>query len=266
MIDFAAARRREVLNTPGTMDRPPSNANLPTDILEPTRAASDQSIQSAPRRNEFAMKLALLPETGILAPGPFAENFGQPIASWLTSILAAAGISPRSGLIPTELADANAVRDTINKLKMEYASELQRASGSRAFQELNSLLAAIPSGGINREAAATIVADTFVRDQRNIDFNNFVRDFMRRTDLNPTQQHYAGADLREIYASQDPMYVNERKFIEQLMLNKVNGKPMLNFVLESRGQIPGPVRDAINEMARTAGADPNYVMRYFRMQ
>ena len=264
--DFMTARRREVENTPGTMARPPSDANLPTDVITPAANAANQSIQTAPRRNEFAMKLALLPETGILAPGVFAENFGQPIASWLSSILAAAGIPPRS-FLPAELADANAVRDTINKLKMEYAAELQRSSGSRAFQELNSLLSAIPSGGINREAAATIMADSFTRDQRNIDFNNFVRNFMRDSGLNQNQQYYAGADLREIFSNaQDAAYVNERKFIEQMMLNKVNGKPMLNFVLESGGQLPDPVRNEMARIARSVGANPNEVMRYFRMR
>jgi hypothetical protein len=264
--DFMTARRREVENTPGTMARPPADANLPTDVITPAANAANQSIQTAPRRNEFAMKLALLPETGILAPGVFAENFGQPIASWLSSILAAAGIPPRS-FLPAELADANAVRDTINKLKMEYAAELQRSSGSRAFQELNSLLSAIPSGGINREAAATIMADSFTRDQRNIDFNNFVRNFMRDSGLNQNQQYYAGADLREIFSdAQDAAYVNERKFIEQMMLNKVNGKPMLNFVLESGGQLPDPVRNEIARIARSVGANPNEVMRYFRMR
>jgi hypothetical protein len=267
--EFARQRRREIENTPGT--QVPAAENAHTNIVPIADRAARQSRETAARRNDFAMQLALLPETGVLAPGPLAERYGQSMASWVSSILAAAGIPPRT-FLPSEFSDATAIRDTINKLKTEYGAELQRSSGSRAFNELNTLLTAVPSGGIDRRAAAHIMADAFVRDQRNVDFYNFTRRVMNETGLNPNQQTHAGADLGELFSnSQDPAYVGEKKFIETLMLNKItppgrSPMPVLNYVLESRGQLPDEVRNQLADLARRNGANPDHVMRYFRMQ
>jgi hypothetical protein len=258
--DLARARANEITDLPGAMTgQAPVDPSI--NIWEGAQGRASAALNSSMRRNDFAALMSYLPDTGVLAAGRFGQEVGLPLVDWVSSMSAALGF--QRAILPEDLAN----RRMIDKLVNELGAESQAAQGSRAFAEFSALLRAIPNGSMPKEAAAGLVAEMYARNQRDVDFNNFALKFAQETGLNPTQLRYAGRGLPEAFSSeQDKMYPAEKKFIESLYLNKIDGKPLLDFVIKSQGNFDPAVRARLEEMARASGANFSEVLRYFRMQ
>lgn len=258
--DLARARSIEVTDMPGSMTgTAPRDPSL--DIWENAQSRANSAMNSSMRRNDFASLMAYLPDTGVLSAGRFGQEVGLPLVDWVNSMASALGF--QRGISPEDLAN----RRMIDKLVNELGAESQTAQNSRAFAEFSALLRAIPNGSMPREAAAGLIAEMYAKNQRDVDFNDFALKFASATGLNPTQLRYAGRGLPEAFAlEQDKNYPAEKQFITDLYMNKIDGKPLLDFVIKSQGNFDPRVRSQLEEMAKARGANFSEVLRYFRMQ
>ena len=257
--ELAQRRAEEVRDLPGAVTgQAPRDPSI--DIWENAQNRANAALNSSMRRNDFASLMAYLPDTGVLAAGRFGQEVGLPLVDWVNSMASALGF--QRGISPEDLAN----RRMIDKLVNELGAESQAAQGSRAFAEFSALLRAIPNGSMPREAAAGLIAEMYAKNQRDVDFNNFAQLYANATGLSPTQVRYAGRGLPEAFANeQDRKYPAEKQFITDLYMNKIDGKPLLDFVIKSQGNFDPRVRSQLEEMARARGANFSEVLRYFRM-
>jgi hypothetical protein len=141
-------------------ERVRASEELSTNI---TGAAQDASAQ-LPSLFEQSRALFSPERTGLLSQGALAPIFEPWVAKW-NAVVDAAGLPEAhvNGLSDTQLA---------NKLAIGQARGLARGAGEKAVAALQQYMSAVPSTGMDKGAAADLVALMATQYAKDIDMGN----------------------------------------------------------------------------------------------
>jgi hypothetical protein len=109
---------------------------------------------------------------GPLQQGALAPILSRPIALWNSSVGAANKDLIISGLGDTQIAD---------KIAMGRALAMASASGERALGALEGIRSAVPTSGMDPDAAATLVASSMAADAKAMDEGNVINEARRQS-------------------------------------------------------------------------------------
>ena len=147
-------------------------ASLPgADLMKQQTEAAKAAQDIRPKQATLATSISALPLNGsLLTPGEPARILA-PVAAAMNGLLTAAGGQPF--VDPADLAS----KEGIDKIKNQLAQTASSAAGQRAYQAFSEILAAIPSNINSREGAARLLGELYVVNQREIDRENFFRQY-----------------------------------------------------------------------------------------
>lgn len=245
----------DIQNTPPAALDPRAARNIWPDI---SRSAAAQS-STVNERNAFASALSAIPTTGPLSAGPVGQRIGTPAVQWANSLLRTLGVPGE--ITPQDLATVEEAQKMTRRLGIQE----QAQSGSRAFQELRTILEAVPNTGMSPQAQAELIADLYLGSQRQIDLNNFAnlyRGQLRQAGLTENQLPFAGEQAENDFARrQNPVYAEERQIISNMFQTRINGKPLLKEIIQQGGNPSPQIMDFIVNRYGPRGFE---VLRYFK--
>jgi hypothetical protein len=249
-----------------TTDLRAAAGNIPSsqDVFTTARTRASAAAGSLPDRLNLAKEFMALPDEGIGSLGR-ANVFLTPMLSWANSTLRLFNVQDRDGnlvqLNPRQLAGLEA----IDKETIQSALNRQGLSGSRAFAELNAILSATPNTQMTRETVQKILAGNFVEEQRAIDLDNFTnlwRNYALQgrenaVGVSPDELRLTGPQVeREFNRLYPPaQYSREKAGIEKILDSRVGGRPLIDLIIESRGEPSQPMIEYMNNnFANEGGA------------
>jgi GH24 family phage-related lysozyme (muramidase) len=245
----AAAREEQDLYRLPQADR---NARIGQNIanVQKLNEARDASHILTGRLNALAHPLGELGTGQQITPGAYASA-EYTIKRYFNDALKAAGL-------PELQVDE---QGRINYEKAQKAVEALKAKGVeglnlRAVSALDELAKGMAEPGKTKEAAASILADTYIDKQRAIDEANITNDY--KSGRNLTVAQGANDQYRRIHP--DERYDVERKALNKLLTTSLQtGEPLINYFI-GQGKDPRITPQVINQLV---GAD---VTRYFQSQ
>ena len=245
----AAAKEEQDLYRLPQADR---NARIGQNIanIQKLNESRDASHILTGRLNALAHPLGELGTGQQITPGAFASA-EYTIKRYFNDALKAAGL-------PELQVDE---QGRINYEKAQKAVEALKAKGVeglnlRAVSALDELAKGMAEPGKTKEAAASILADTYIDKQRAIDEANVTNDYKAGRNLTVAQG--ANDQYRRIHS--DERYDGERKALNRLLTTSLqSGEPLINYFI-GQGKDPRITPQVINQLV---GAD---VTRYFQSQ
>ena len=250
-----------IQDTPRLMREPPAQGEDPYPAAaESARVAQDSSQQL----NSLASQLGSLPSSGLLTPGALQPVIASAVGT-INSLLSSVGSNEQ--LLPQELGTSEGA----NKISRGLALELQRGSGSRAFQELAAMLQTVPTAANSPEGASRILSDIYVGRQRSIDMNNFytlAQDQLRSLGLNEHQLRHANQTLSNEFARrQDANYGREREHLREMFTYKFRDPnnnnqeiPLVPYIIQNASNLSPEFRRNIEGLFGPG------ILRYFTGQ
>lgn len=243
----AAAREEQDLFKLPQADR---NARIGQNIanVQVLNQARDASHILTGRLNDLAQPLAELGAGQQITPGAFASA-EYTIKRYFNDALKNAGL-PEYQIDETGRINYEKAQKAVEALKAKGVEGLNL----KAVSALDELAKGLAEPGKTKEAAASILASTYVDKQRAIDEANFTNDYKAGRNLTVAQG--ANDQYRRIYS--DQRYDDERHALNKLLTTSLqNGEPLINYFI-GKGKDPRITPQTINQLV---GAD---VARYFQ--
>ena len=244
----AAAKEEQDLFRLPQADR---NARIAQNIsnIQRLNDSRDASHILTGRLNALAQPLSELGAGQQITPGAFA-SMEYTIKKYFNDALKNAGL-------PELQVDETG---RINYEKAQKAVEALKARGVeglnlKAVSALDELAKGMAEPGKTKEAAASILADTYIDKQRGIDEANLTNDYKAGRNLTVSQG--ANDQYRRIFS--DKRYDDERIALNKLLTTSLRdtGEPLINYFI-GKGKDPRVTPQVINQLI---GAD---VSRYFQ--
>jgi len=266
LADREASRTRQY--SPNEL---PAVAERTRDVFNPGRARAASASASLSDRVNLAKEFMALPDTDWGSLGRTTQ-FVTPILAWVNSTLNTFNVpDPRN---PGQTLQFNADRlarlEALDKEAIQNALRQQGESGGRAYRELEQILSATPNTRMSRQSVEKILATNFSAEQRSIDFDNYLnlwRNYVTEprenaVGINENELRLTGPQAeREFERLYGAQFVKEKAGIERILGTTVNGKPLIDRIVESQGRPSRQMIDYMNQhFANEGGAR---LLRYF---